>query len=650
LKLIRQKLERIYTQEGLQRFLASGEVKGISDTIATAIITMFGDNLPNIIENEPAQLMKVSGVKHKKMEAIVKAWTEKAGLRKLMVFLQNSHITNAMIVRLYKKWGEFAIPMLQENPYSIMRMPGVGFQTADQFALSLGLEHDCQERILAGVDYALEAASHSGHTFLPIDEMVRMLTDLIAVSAERIRKVVHENKSQLILCAVGDVKEAVFTRYYYHSELYGALHMLRIQDTRNAQEDCLAPIPISDDLTDEQICGLQNALSHKISVITGGPGTGKSTCIRLLLDHLDKLGKSYSLAAPTGRAAKRIEETTTRKGMTLHRLLGLTPRDATYAVEIDLVVQDPLKSDFFIIDEYSMVDAWLNSKLFEKLSPGAHILLVGDVDQLPSVGAGNVLRDIIDSQIFPVTRLTQIFRQAASSDIVVNAHRINQGRFIRIENNNGMYHFATSNGQTAAQWIADEVFQRISKRFAIPFEDIQVLTPMYKGACGVDALNTLLRDKFNPLIGQKTIICGAKTFRVGDRVMQTKNDYDLKVFNGDTAYIVDIEHPDCISLEFERNRVIAYNSDQLGNVVLAYAMTIHKSQGCEYPGVIIALLPEHYILLQRNLFYTAVTRAKTACCIVGDEKSMQIAITNNQIAKRYTALGWFLCHPELVME
>jgi len=656
LKMTRLKIEATYTKEGLYRFLAFGQIKGISDVIATAIINMYGENLPDIIENQPDLLKKVLGVKTKKMRNIVSAWKEKAGLRDLMIFLQSAKISNNVAVKVYKKWKELAIDKLRENPYCIIQISNVGFKTADEFALSLGLKRDSTERIMAGVDYALEEAGHSGHTFLPIDEMIKSLQSLIGVAADRIKAVVHENKNKLIVLPIGNVKEAVFLRGNFNAEFRGAENMLAIQNFHRSNEEGgkrLPQIEIVDGLSDiqvsdEQLSGLQNAIDFNISVITGGPGTGKSQCIKTLLDHLDRYGKSYSLAAPTGRAAKRIEETTSRSGMTMHRLLGLIPRENDKEFDVNSNKVNPMESDFFIIDEYSMVDAWLNSKLFEKIPLKAHVLLVGDVDQLPSVGAGNVLRDTIESGLFPVTRLTTIYRQEATSDIITNAHKINKGQFFRIGNENGMYHFATAESTTAAKWIAEEVFQRISKRFNMPFEDIQVLVPMYKGTCGVDALNASLKEKFNPLQGQGEIKCGFKTFRVGDRVMQTKNDYTLGVFNGDCGYIIDIVGKD-ITIEYDKTRQVVYTTEQMANVVLAYAMTIHKSQGCEYPGIIIALLPEHYVMLQRNLFYTAVTRARTACVVVGDETSMRMAITNNQISKRYTALGWFLKHPAPVV-
>jgi len=646
LKVIRLKVENIFTKEGLYRFLASGQIKGISDVIATALVNMYGEELPNIIETNPTLLMKVPGVKIKKMKNIVAAWSEKSGLRRLMIYLQNAKISNNVAVKMYKKWGEFAIDKLKENPYCVIQISNVGFKTADEFALSTGIKRDSPERIMAGVDYALEEAGHSGHTFLPIDEMIKSLQTLIGVPGDRVKVVVHENKKKLIIVPIGSVKEAVFLRGNFNAEFRGAENMLTIHKFHRENEaggKRLPQIEIIDGLSDEQLAGLQNAIDHNISVVTGGPGTGKSHCIKTLLDHLDKYGKTYSLGAPTGRAAKRIQETTGRQGMTMHRLLGLIPRKDN-EIEIESNHANPLESDFFIIDEYSMVDAWLNSKLFEKIPPKAHVLLVGDVDQLPSVGAGNVLRDIIESKLFPVTTLTQIFRQEATSDIIKNAHKINKGQYFRINNDNGMYHFATAESTVAAQWIADEVFPRISKRFNIPYEDIQVLTPMYKGICGVDALNASLKEKFNPSIGQDEIKCGFKSFRVGDRVMQTKNDYNLDVFNGDCGYIVSISGKDT-TIEYEKNRQVVYNLEALANVVLAYAMTIHKSQGCEYPGIIIAMLPEHFIMLQRNLFYTAVTRARTACVLVGDDQSIQKAITNNQISKRHTALGWFLKNP-----
>ena len=639
IKMTRQKLEMIFTKEGMFRFLSSGEIKGIGEATAKALVEKYGEELPEIIEKDPYLLRKIKGMSRAKIDTLIEVWKQKAGLRNLMVFLQNANITNGIAVKIYNIWGDDAISKIQENPYIITQLTGVGYLTADEFALSLGLARDSKERIMAGVNYTLETASHNGHTFLPMDEMVKQMVDLINVSAIRINSVLHENRSKLIISQVGKVKEAVFTRYFFNAETLGARHILKLQQGPKMQVPALED---TEGLTEEQIQGLQNALNHKISIVTGGPGTGKSHCIKKVLDHLDKYGFTSSLAAPTGKAAKRLKETTGRSGMTLHRLLGLTPFDAEEVVMGDYR-GDPLSSDFFVIDEYSMVDAWLNLKLFEKLPAKAHVMIVGDVDQLPSVGAGNVLRDMIDSGLFPVTRLTKIFRQAESSDIVVNAHKINRGLFFQIANDRGMYHFATNVSETAASWIGDEVFPRLNKKFGIKYEDIQVLVPMYKGNCGVNALNQRLREKFNPDQGQPSIQVGKKTFRIGDRVMQIKNDYKINVFNGDTGYITKIDQfgAKYTTIRFDE-REVEYETEQLFNITLAYAITIHKSQGCEYPGVIIALLPEHYIMLQRNLFYTAVTRAKIACVVVGDEKSMNIAIANDKINERFTSLKWWL--------
>jgi exodeoxyribonuclease V alpha subunit len=641
IKMTRQKFETMYTKEGMYRFLSSGQIKGVKDALASSIVNKFGDQLPDIIEKEPEKLRKIKGMSQKRIDSLIEAWNEKAGLRRLMVFLQQANITNGIAVKIYKIWGDGSVEEIQKDPYIITQLSGVGFQTADVFALSLGIRKDSVERIMAGVYYALDIAAHNGHTFLPIDELTKEMANLLDVTPSRVESVVHENKRRLIITPVDDVDEAVFDRRNFNAENYGAKKMLKLMEGSVMRVPAITDV---EGLTDEQITGLQNALTSKISIITGGPGTGKSHCIKKILDHLEFNGKKSSLAAPTGKAAKRMKETTGRDGMTLHRLLGLTPNSADEIIA-DVFLGDPLNSDFFVIDEYSMVDAWLNFKLFEKLPAKAHVLIVGDVDQLPSVGAGNVLRDMIDSGLFPVTRLTKIFRQAESSDIVRNAHKINRGLFFQIANENGMYHFATNVSETAAGWITHEVFQRLNKKFGIKYEDIQVLVPMYKGNCGVILLNEKLRNEFNPDLGQDNVQVGKQTFRVGDRVMQTKNNYDLITFNGDTGYITKVEGSTVsskrITIRFDE-RDVEYTLEQMHDITLAYAITIHKSQGCEYPGVIIALLPEHYIMLQRNLLYTAVTRAKTACVLVGDEKSMNIAISNDKINKRYTSLKWFL--------
>jgi len=641
IKMTRQLFETIYTKEGLYRFLSSGHIYGIGDALATSIVEEFGETLPHVIENEPEKILKIKGINEDRLQSLVNAWNEKAGLRKLLVFLQNASISNGIAVKAYNLWGESAIERIQENPYIISQLSGVGFQTADVFALSLGLKRDSKERILAGVDYALDLAAKNGHTFLPLEELIKQMSDLLEVSANKIAPIVRDNKRSLTIVPVEDYQEAVFTKHNFNIEFFGANKMLEL---KNQPIMHVSAITDFEGLTDEQKQGLENAISNKISVITGGPGTGKSHCIKKIIDHLTYNGKRCRLAAPTGKAAKRLKETTGYEGMTLHRLLGLTPRDSDILI-FEKSFEEPLDADFFVVDEYSMVDAWLNYKLFEKLPTKAHLLIVGDVDQLPSVGAGNVLRDIIDSGLFPVTRLTKIFRQNESSDIVVNAHKINNGQFIQIANDNGMYHFATNSGETAAKWICDEVFPRLNKKFGIKYEDIQVLVPMYKGHCGVNNLNEQLQNKFNPDMGQLSVQIAKQTFRIGDRVMQTKNDYFLNVYNGDTGYITKIEGETAdsrlVTIKYD-DREVVYDMDQLHNIVLAYAITIHKSQGCEYPGIIIALLPEHYIMLQRNLFYTAVTRAKTACVVVGDEKSMSIAIANDKINKRFTALKWFL--------
>ncbi len=640
--------------------------------MAARIVKHFGPDTLDIIEEQPQRLREVPDIGPKRTRKIVQAWEEQRHVKEIMLFLHSHGISTNLAVKIYKTYGNGALETVQNNPYQLARdIYGVGFKTADKIAQDLGLPHDHPSRIEAGLVYALNEMSGDGHVYAPQDELTLRAVELLEISADLIPPALERlaqddrvrpdvvpfpekaNHSDLPVIAESPQNYGTpviyLTPFYFGekgvAERLGALN----EYVTLPKQAALLPDP---DLSTEQQTAIQTALTHPISVLTGGPGTGKTTCLKALIAALEAQNKRYALASPTGRAAKRLSEATKRPASTIHRLLGYSPVEG-----FKYHAENPLPVDFLVVDETSMLDLILANNLLKALKPGMHLLLVGDFDQLPSVGAGDVLRDVIASAMVPVTRLTQIFRQAADLLIITNADKINAGEMpvfappaVNVPlrgvstHGNDFYFFPAEDAATAADWVVDVVSERIPGKFGFdPLHKIQVLAPMYRGAAGVRILNERLQEKLNaPSQKSSEKRLFGTTFRTGDKVMQIQNNYDKDVFNGDIGFITGIdlvEHVLTIDIDGRR---VDYDFNEADQLVLAYAVTVHKAQGSEFPVVVLPILSAHYLMLQRNLLYTAITRARELCVLVGSRRAIGIAVGNNKVAQRYTALDWRL--------
>ncbi len=655
------------TVAGIQRYLGSGLVRGIGKRLAERIVAHFGAQTLEVIEHHPERLREVPDIGPKRAARLVAAWEEQKQVKEIMLFLHSYGVSTALAVKIYKTYGDEALAIVRDDPYRLARdIYGVGFKTADKIARSLGLSPEHPSRLEAGLVYALGQMVDEGHVYLPRAELTVRAAELLEVDAGLLEAAVERlaQEGRVVLeevpplrkeaAAPGAVCEpgaeyripAVYLTPLHVSErgvaarlgnLGGALFS-RLSDIPPA----LTPLPA--DLSPQQQQAVRAALGSPVSVLTGGPGTGKTTAIRALISVLEAAGKTCLLAAPTGRAARRLAEAAGRPASTIHRLLGYSPAEGFKVNE-----KNPLAADLLVVDEASMLDIVLAYHLFKALAPGTHVLLVGDVDQLPSVGAGDVLRDVIASGRVPVTRLERIFRQAAGSYIITNAHRINRGEMplfpgARAEPPPDFFLFPAEEASEAADWVVDVVARRIPQKFGLhPQRDVQVLAPMYRGPAGVTALNERLQEALNPPAeGKPEKRLFGQRFRLGDKVMQVRNDYDKEVFNGDIGVVTGlslVEHT--LSVDFE-GRVVTYDWTEADTLVLAYAVSVHKSQGAEFPAVVMPLVMQHYMMLQRNLLYTAVTRARRLCVLVGSRRAIASAVRNNKVARRYTALDWRL--------
>ncbi len=658
---------------GIERYLASGLIKGIGSHFAGAIVRKFGTQTLEIIDKQPARLLEVPGIGEHKVELIVSSWREQKNVYEVMTFLQSIEVTTNLAIKICKRYGARAVEMVRKDPFQLARdIQGIGFITADRIARSLNLPQDHPSRILAGLVYCLREMISDGHVYTPRPMLEQKAAELLGLPvpqvAQAIDRAAEEGKQQIDPAAIivedappfleNETGENVpfepmrgAQRVYllpYHASEAGVadrIHWLIERGERRSRvsgSTLLLPTLIADeDITGQQKQAVENALRHPVSVMTGGPGTGKSYTVSTLITALEAMGKKYALAAPTGRAAKRLAEATGRKASTIHRLLAFAPNPDD---EEELMVFDEpeeLDTDLVVVDEASMLDLPLAYRLLKAIPGGCHLLLVGDVDQLPSVGAGNFLRDVIDSGIVPVVRLTEIFRQAASSRIVANAHRINQGEMPALDNNaeGDFFYVSVEMGSDAAEQVRTLVTQRIPNKFGLKPGEIQVLSPMYRGDAGVKGLNTLLQDALNPNQRRKKERSLAGTrFREGDRVMQIKNEYDKEVFNGDIGRLVEIDEEEATLLVEIDGRGITYEFSEAEQLVLAYASTIHKSQGSEYPCVVVVMLGEHHVMLARNLLYTGITRAQQLCVLISNRKAIGAAVNNNKVARRFSAL------------
>jgi exodeoxyribonuclease V alpha subunit len=653
--------------EGLLRYLSSGAIRGIGKVTAKKIIDHFGEKTFEILSKTPHRVKEVPGIAEHRAELIAQAWQEHTAEREVMIFLQGLGIGNRLAVKIYKMYGPHTVATVRVNPYQLARdIQGIGFRTADQIARGLGVAPDSPYRIQAGILYALETLTNEGHVYAPralLSETVKQLLalpdsaqdaqgDINAKIDEAIRALASE--SEIILQRVpnddGALIEAIYARPLLLSERGTAKRLLEMRDLplsrlRRAQNmawtQFFSALQREDRviLTAQQQAAVRAALTHKISILTGGPGTGKTTTLRAVIRALEWNNAQYALASPTGRAAKRLSEATGRPAQTIHRLLGYTPEEGFMRGE-----HEPLDVDMLIIDEASMLDQILIYNVMKALPPEAHLLLVGDVDQLPSVGAGDVLRDLINGNIAHVTRLEAIFRQSGDSQIIPNAHRINQGEMPQLDNaSSDFFMFYAETPETAADLVVEIVQKRIPSKFGFdPMTEIQVLSPMYRGAVGIQMLNERLQAALNPQRNRAEKKLGNTVYRVGDKVLQTRNNYDKEVFNGDIGIIQAIDFTaQKLRVAFD-DRVVEYDWDEASDLLHAYAVSVHRSQGSEYPAVVMPIVPQHYMLLQRNLLYTAVTRARHLVVLVGMKRAVAMAVNNDQVARRYTALAWRL--------
>ena len=633
--------------EGIRRYLGSGLIKGIGRHFAGQLVKRFGERVFEVIEHTPERLLEVEGIGKTRLQRITSGWAEQKAIREIMVFLQSHGVGTSRAVRIFKTYGADAIPLVKENPYRLARdIRGIGFITADQIAQKLGVPKTSIMRARAGITYALLQAIENGDCGLPEAELLTLAQKLLEVERELLAQALA------LELAVGTVvadnvneQSCVFLPHLRHAEEAIALAIQHLQtgrppwsaiDAEKAIGWVEARLGVK--LAPGQRDGVSRALSAKILIVTGGPGVGKTTIIRSILAILRAKGVTPLLAAPTGRAAKRLAETTGLEAKTIHRLLEFDPRGGGFV----RCKEFPLECDLLVLDETSMIDVLLMASVLYALPPTAALLIVGDVDQLPSVGPGQVLADLIGSGKLPVARLTEIFRQASASRIIVNAHRVNAGAMPELSAPDGdsdFYFVEAADAEDAAAKIVKVVADRIPARFGLdPIRDVQVLCPMNRGAGGARALNLALQAALNAANGQPAVERFGFTYRIGDKVMQVENNYDREVFNGDIGFIAKIDHDEGeVTIQMD-GRPVAYPLGEMDEVVLAYATTIHKSQGSEYPAVVIPVVTQHYAMLQRNLLYTGMTRGKRLVVLVGQRKAVAIAVRGTQGRRRWSKL------------
>lgn len=623
--------------EGVRRFLAGGLIRGIGEVHAQRIVAKFGPETLAVIEHAPKRLEEVEGIGRKRREMIEKSWSAQRGVRDVMIFLQSHGIGMGQATRIYRAYGSQAIAVVKQNPYRLCRdVWGFGFLTADSIALKLGIAKDSPERAREGLLHYLKTQQDDGHCFCVESELLLMAQSVLDISIEKLGEALEQ-----ILADGAAVREdgRVYLRELYAAECGVARRIREIIDAplcfREIDADralAWAESKMQLVLAGAQRRAIASAVTSKMSVITGGPGVGKTTIIRALVEILSIRKLKIGLAAPTGRAAKRMSESTGMKAVTLHRLLKYMPQKRAF----DHDEHNPIDADVLILDESSMIDVVLMDQLLRALPDRITLVLVGDTDQLPSVGAGNVLRDIISSGTVPCTRLDTIFRQDTRGMIVRNAHHINNGE--ELEGGGSDFFFIeTADPEKIVARVCELVTTRIPNHFHFSPADVQVLTPMRKNQLGADNLNLVLQRAVNPT--GPGLRRGVTIFRRGDRVMQMRNNYDKEVFNGDVGFVADVDEDDgVLSVDFD-GKTVEYERDELDELVLAYASTVHKSQGSEYPAVVVVIATQHFKLLQRNLLYTAVTRGRKLVCIVGTHKAAALAIRNNEVRERHTTLA-----------
>jgi exodeoxyribonuclease V alpha subunit len=636
--------------EGIEKYLASGMIRGIGPVYAKKLLRAFGEKVFDVIETEPDRLREVDGIGPVRASRIVAAWAEQKVVREIMVFLHSHGVGTARAVRIYKTYGADAVQVMSENPYRLARdIRGIGFQTADAIAMKLGVDKTAMIRVRAGISYALTEAMDEGHCGLPSAELMPLAEKLLEVPQNLIGTALDLELADgtVIADRLGEI-DCVFLASLHRAERAVAERLLTL--TRGklpwASIDPDKAIPWIERrtglrLAESQKAAVAIALGSKVLVITGGPGVGKTTIVNAILRILAAKDVKLLLCAPTGRAAKRMNEATGFEAKTIHRLLEVDPKGGGFRRD----TENPLDCDLLVVDETSMVDVLLMHALLKAVPDKAALLVVGDVDQLPSVGPGQVLADMIASAAVPVVRLTEVFRQAAKSQVIVNAHRINQGIIPDLrkpEAESDFYFVEADDPETAVPRIIELVSNRIPRRFGLdPIRDVQVLCPMNRGGVGARSLNIELQAALNPA-GDRKVERFGWTFAPGDKVMQIENDYDKEVYNGDIGYVTSVEPDDGELTAIFDGRPVTYGFGELDALVPAYAATIHKSQGSEYPAVVIPVMTQHYTMLQRNLLYTGVTRGKRLVVLVGQKKAVAIAVRSVSGRRRWSKLREWL--------
>lgn len=655
----------------MERYLASGAIKGIGEKMAAKIVKEFGEDTFRVIEEEPEKLARIKGISMKKAQEIAVQMEEKKDLREAMIFLAGYGISNSMAVKIYEKYQADTYRIIKENPYQLAEdIQGIGFKIADEIAERSGIRLDSDYRIRCGVHYTLQQAAVDGHVYLPIETLVDRAGALLGTTQAQILSQIDNLVADRQLIRKGD---AIYQRYYYHAELVCAKMLLKLNIPmdgglrRKADEEALdkrlekLAVRQGMELDELQKNAVKICIKNGVFILSGGPGTGKTSTINMIIHYFEEEGKDILLAAPTGRAAKRMTEATGMEAKTLHRLLELSGTIADHDagnVTFERNEDNPLEADVIIVDEMSMVDIWIFQALLKAVQMGTRLILVGDVDQLPSVGPGQVLRDLMDSNCFPTVVLQKIYRQDEGSDIILNAHRINRGEAIKMDNKSKDFFMLERNDiGVIYKHMIELIREKLPGYVNASAFDIQVLTPMRKGALGCEELNVVLQKYLNPQeFGKPEHEAGGVIFRLGDKVMQIRNNYQLAwkvyginrivvdegtgVFNGDMGRIVEMQETEgYLTVEFDEHRRVEYPFSELDELEHAYAITIHKSQGSEYPAVILPLLGGARVLLTRNLLYTAVTRARNSVVILGKKETVENMIANVSEKTRFTSLA-----------
>ena len=625
------------TVYGIEKYLGSGLVKGIGPRFARAIVQRFGTETIDIIETEIERLYEVPNIGRKRVAKIRESWEKQKDIKNVMLFLQGYGVSTAYAAKIYREYGKESIDKVRENPYRLADdIWGIGFKTADGIAAKMGYEKEDPRRCRSGILYTLGQLSDEGHVYAGEEQLVKTAGQLLEAGETAIRDTLAGmlQAEDLILD-----KDAIYLPPFYHAECGTSRRLRDLAEStgRSLFDGLFDPSSLTAETGIEydevQLAAIRQAVTSKVMVLTGGPGTGKTTTTQGIIAALKKAGLRVLLAAPTGRAAKRMSEATGMEAKTIHRLLEYNPQDGYKRND-----ENPLEGDALIVDECSMIDILLMNNLLKAVPVGMRLVFVGDIDQLPSVGAGNVLRDIIDSQRIPVVRLVRIFRQAQKSRIVMNAHAINQGRFPDTSNgrDTDFFFMREDDPERAAETIVRLVKERLPRAYRESPDRIQVLTPMQRGVVGAANLNLLLQQALNP--SGPSLGRGGYTYRQGDRVMQQRNNYDKDVFNGDLGYIREVDTEErTLKVDFD-GKWIEYDITELDELTLAYATTIHKAQGSEYPIVVMPVLMTHFVMLQRNLIYTGITRAKKICVLIGAMKALAYAVRDMSVLKRNTSL------------